>query len=79
VLPFSFFLDDSEIMADLKAAMDEKKSSREDVLMITYQPQAVFRVKSVTRCTGSMAGKIASNFHSSCESRTRRLCSLCCF
>jgi hypothetical protein len=29
----------------------------EKTLHITYQPQAVFRVRGVTRCTSSLTGK----------------------
>ena len=36
------------------------KLSREEVLTIVYQPQAIFKVKAVTRCTGSMTGKTIS-------------------
>lgn len=36
-----------------------QKASTEAVLSIVYQPQAVFRVRSVTRCTSSLPGLCA--------------------
>lgn len=36
--------------------MASKKVDTENVLNIVYQPQAVFRVRAVTRCTSSMPG-----------------------
>lgn len=34
------------------------KCSTEETLRIVYQPQAIFRVKAITRCTGSLSGRI---------------------
>eukprot|EP01156_Anaeramoeba_ignava_P022554 Anaeramoba_ignava/c20788_g1_i4.p2 GENE.c20788_g1_i4~~c20788_g1_i4.p2 ORF type:complete len:371 (+),score=73.60 c20788_g1_i4:140-1252(+) len=36
--------------------MEEQKTSTEQVLTIIYQPQAIFRVRAVSRCTSSLAG-----------------------
>jgi ribosome assembly protein 4 len=33
-----------------------KLSEHEDVIPIVYQPQAVFRVRSVTHCTSTLPG-----------------------
>lgn len=54
--PYSFFIDDVEIIGDLKKHITDNKVSVEKAISIVYQPQAVFRVRSVTRCTSSMAG-----------------------
>jgi len=56
--PYSFFVDEVEISTDLGKALSEAKSwqSSEAVVPITYQAQAVFRVRAVTRCTGTIEG-----------------------
>lgn len=51
-----FFVNDEEIKKSLKETLDFKKLDIENVLNIVYQPQAVFRVRPVTRCTSSMPG-----------------------
>ncbi|XP_045171254.2 notchless protein homolog 1-like isoform X2 [Mercenaria mercenaria] len=56
-VPYSFFVHDKEITEKLDATLDEKiLESSEQVLDIIYQPQAVFRVRAVTRCTSSIPG-----------------------
>ncbi|XP_052801296.1 notchless protein homolog 1-like [Mya arenaria] len=56
-VPYSFFVEDKEITESLEKTLDEKRlESSEDVLDIVYQPQAVFRVRAVTRCTSSIPG-----------------------
>jgi ribosome assembly protein 4 len=40
--------------------MEAQKSSTEGVLPIVYQPQAIFRVEMVTRCSASMQGHTES-------------------
>jgi hypothetical protein len=62
--PYSFFINETEILADVKKTLEELKVSQEEVLNIVYQPQAVFRVKSITRCAGSMAGTKLQTFDS---------------
>lgn len=54
--PYSFFINDVEITGDLVGTFLDQKLSTEDTLFITYQPQAVFRVRPVTRCSASMSG-----------------------
>lgn len=49
-------MNDDEIKSSLKETLDPKKTDVENVLNIVYQPQAVFRVRPVTRCTSSMPG-----------------------
>lgn len=51
VTPYTFFVKDVEITTTLSAALKGKTLDSEKVLEIIYQPQAVFRVKAVSRCT----------------------------
>ncbi|KAJ3191243.1 hypothetical protein HK101_007935 [Irineochytrium annulatum] len=56
-MPYSFFVDETEIVDSIHADIIVGKGvSTERVLTIVYQPQAVFKVKSVTRCTASLNG-----------------------
>ncbi|XP_052221338.1 notchless protein homolog 1-like isoform X2 [Dreissena polymorpha] len=56
-VPYSFFVDDKEITESLNQTLDEKRlEGSEQVLDILYQPQAVFKVRAVTRCTSSIPG-----------------------
>lgn len=54
--PYLFFLNDEEIKTNLKDAIVSKSVDLENVLQIFYQPQAVFKVRAVTRCTSTMPG-----------------------
>jgi ribosome assembly protein 4 len=55
-LPYSFYVNDVELVRDLKTFLEERKISTETTLEITYQPQAVFRVRPLTRCTSTLPG-----------------------
>ncbi|KAL4439724.1 hypothetical protein ABPG75_002725 [Micractinium tetrahymenae] len=55
-LPYSFFVEEQELAAELGAHLLKHKVSVESVLHVMYQPQAVFKVRAVTRCTASMPG-----------------------
>jgi ribosome assembly protein 4 len=57
-LPYAFFLSDSriEVETSLAAVLTASDTSTEKVVSITYQPQSLFRVRSVTRCTASLPG-----------------------
>lgn len=55
-LPYSFFIEEQELAAELGAHLMKHKVSVESVLRVVYQPQAVFKVRAVTRCTASMPG-----------------------
>lgn len=56
-VPYSFFVNDTEITESLIKALDKDTLEHtEKVLDIIYQPQAVFRVRAVTRCTSSIEG-----------------------
>ena len=55
--PYSFFVNDVEITESLDRSLDaETLEGSERVLEIVYQPQAVFRVRAVTRCTSTIEG-----------------------
>lgn len=57
-LPLAFFVNDVEVTDTLERNLDKNFSVSEDVVEIVYQPQAVFKVRAVTRCTGSMEGRV---------------------
>lgn len=54
--PYLFFVNEEEISSSLIATLNPKNTDIENILNIVYQPQAVFRVRPVTRCTSSMPG-----------------------
>jgi len=56
-VPYAFFVDGVEITESLvKTVGEEVLSKTEKSIEIVYQPQAVFRVRAVTRCTSSLEG-----------------------
>ncbi|XP_065086109.1 protein Notchless-like [Ochlerotatus camptorhynchus] len=54
--PYLFFINDDEVRDSVQETLGSKQLDVENVLDIVYQPQAVFRVRPVTRCTSSMPG-----------------------
>lgn len=54
--PYLFFVGEDEIKKSLEETLDLSKVDTENVIDIVYQPQAVFKVRPVTRCTSSMPG-----------------------
>lgn len=54
--PYLFFVNEEEIKKGLKETLDLKKLDIEKVLDIVYQPQSLFKVRPVTRCTSSLPG-----------------------
>lgn len=64
--PYSFFLkeNEEEILSSLSEALAKApNTSTEDVLSIVYQPQALFRVRAVTRCTSTIPGHAEAVLH----------------
>ncbi|XP_063810080.1 notchless protein homolog 1 isoform X3 [Pseudophryne corroboree] len=55
-VPLAFFVHDVEIVTSLDKTLDKQSVETEKVLDIIYQPQAVFKVRAVTRCTSSLEG-----------------------
>lgn len=54
--PYLFFVNETEIKENLSLTTQYMLIDYEKTLHITYQPQAVFRVRGVTRCTSSLSG-----------------------
>ncbi|XP_042018424.1 notchless protein homolog [Salvia splendens] len=54
-LPYAFYVLDHELAVELGSYL-QKKVSVEKVVTIVYQPQAVFRIRPVTRCSSTIAG-----------------------
>ena len=56
-VPYEFYINDVEVRGTLAAAIEAAKSVQsERVLEIVYRPQALFRVRAVSRCSSSMSG-----------------------
>uniref|UniRef100_A0A8D0GV78 Notchless protein homolog 1 n=1 Tax=Sphenodon punctatus TaxID=8508 RepID=A0A8D0GV78_SPHPU len=55
-VPLAFYVQDAEIVASLEKTLAGQAVETERVLDIIYQPQAVFKVRAVTRCTSSLEG-----------------------
>jgi len=60
-LPYAFSVDETEIITSLhKDIIVGLNKSTEDVLTIVYRPQAIFKVRAVTRCTSTLAGSYST-------------------
>ncbi|XP_011629781.1 notchless protein homolog 1 isoform X2 [Pogonomyrmex barbatus] len=55
-LPLAFYINNVEVTDDLRKHIGKDFKISENVVEIIYQPQAVFKVRAVTRCTGSLEG-----------------------
>ncbi|KAH9740803.1 Notchless protein-like [Citrus sinensis] len=55
-LPYAFYISDHELLVPLGSYLEKHKVSVEKVLSIVYQPQAVFRIRPVNRCSATIAG-----------------------
>jgi len=55
-LPYSFFVNEEEVVTNLLDILKYQETDDEQILKIVYQPQAVFRVRSITRCVSSLEG-----------------------
>ncbi|KAJ3217315.1 hypothetical protein HDU67_008117 [Dinochytrium kinnereticum] len=56
-LPYSFFVEETEIMNNIHAdILIGQGMSSESIINIKYHPQALFRVRTVSRCTASLSG-----------------------
>mmetsp|Transcript_23676 Transcript_23676/g.39731 ORF Transcript_23676/g.39731 Transcript_23676/m.39731 type:complete len:469 (+) Transcript_23676:152-1558(+) len=55
-VPYAFFVNDQELRGELGAFLTDNKVSVESALQIVYQPQALFRVRPVTRCSSTIPG-----------------------
>lgn len=64
--PYSFYVNDDEIVGTLGKTVEEQKISSETVVSIIYKPQAAFRVTAVTRCSGTLPGHTEVGHSKSC-------------
>jgi hypothetical protein len=55
-LPYSFFVQDQELASELGPHLKKHTVSVESILKVVYQPQAVFRVRPVARCSATIPG-----------------------
>ncbi|XP_077250892.1 WD-40 repeat family protein / notchless protein [Tasmannia lanceolata] len=55
-LPYAFYISDQELLMQLGSYLQKNKVSVEKVLRIIYQPQAIFRIRPVNRCSATIAG-----------------------
>lgn len=62
-VPYSFYVDEEEVVGRLQEAIEARGTSTEVVVPVVYQPQAVFRVRAVTRCTSSLPGHSEAVLH----------------
>jgi len=61
--PYSFFVDDLEVTGDLAASVAAQSLSTEATMRVVFQPQAIFRVRPVTRCSDTMPGHTEAILH----------------
>lgn len=62
-VPYSFFVNETEITGNLKETLESQTLETEKVIEIVYQPQAVFKVRAVTRCTSTIPGEALMNLN----------------
>eukprot|EP00049_Salpingoeca_infusionum_P002101 m.54068 g.54068 ORF g.54068 m.54068 type:complete len:498 (+) comp11387_c1_seq1:172-1665(+) len=55
-VPFSFYVNEAEITKTLVEVVEEQNLTSEEVVTIVYQPQAVFKVRAISQCTGTIPG-----------------------
>lgn len=54
--PFSFFVEEREVVTELSRMTDELGIGAEAVVSIIYQPQAVFKVRAISQCSATIRG-----------------------
>uniref|UniRef100_A0A1A8EQT8 Notchless protein homolog 1 n=1 Tax=Nothobranchius korthausae TaxID=1143690 RepID=A0A1A8EQT8_9TELE len=56
-VPLAFFVHgEAEVVSTLRSCVKTLGAETEQVLPVVYQPQAVFKVRAVTRCTSTLQG-----------------------
>ncbi|KAF8395826.1 hypothetical protein HHK36_019780 [Tetracentron sinense] len=55
-LPYAFYISDEELVVQLGFYLQKNNVSVEKVLCIVYQPQAIFQIRPVNRCSSTIAG-----------------------
>ena len=63
---YEFYVEEVAVEATLGEALGSSSRGTETLLEIVYQPQAKFRVQSVTHCTSSIPGGTAGCLCSVC-------------
>jgi ribosome assembly protein 4 len=55
--PYAFFVEETEIVSSVQEdILKALQRSAEDTLTIVYQPQSLFKVRPMTRCSSTLAG-----------------------
>jgi hypothetical protein len=62
-MPYSFYLNDEEIVGDLAGSLTSQALSGEAIHSVRFQPLAVFRVSPVSRCTDTLPGHADAVLH----------------
>ena len=60
-VPYAFYVAEEEVSTSLAAAIGG--ASTEQAVRVVYVPQAVFRVRAVTRCTSTLPGHASPIIH----------------
>ena len=55
---YEFYVDDLEVRESLAEVVERRSGNIENMMEIVYQPQAKFRVQSVTHCSSSIPGEV---------------------
>lgn len=56
-MPLAFFVNgEAEVITSLGLCLKTLEVETEQILPVVYQPQAVFRVRAVARCTSTLQG-----------------------
>lgn len=55
-VPYSFYVEDKEIVHSLKGAIDWDSVNIEKAIEVVYHAQSVFKVRAVARCTSTLQG-----------------------
>lgn len=74
-LPYSFYIEELELAGELGTHLAKQKVSVEAVLRVVYQPQAVFRVRPVARCSATIPGHTEAILSVNFSPDGKRLCS----
>ncbi|KNC78588.1 notchless protein like 1 [Sphaeroforma arctica JP610] len=55
--PYTFYINDQELVTDVGTHIEKHmEDNGEQIIDITYRPQAVFKVRAVTRCAATIPG-----------------------
>ncbi|KAL9231247.1 hypothetical protein vseg_006498 [Gypsophila vaccaria] len=55
-LPYAFYISDHQLLTPLGIYLHHHKVSVEKLVQIVYQPQAIFRIRPVNRCSATISG-----------------------